>query len=145
MKRVLLTFILCSALTSCSKSVDKGRVESQCVSTKSDVVEVLYFHGARRCVTCLAIEEHARDLVETVYAEEQKRGNLVFRSVDIAEEVVLAKKYEVAWSALILVDYNKGGRETVLNLTELAFGSARTAPERFKSELSARLNTMLDN
>ena len=108
-------------------------------------MEVLYFHGAQRCATCMAIEKNTKELVETAYAEPLKKGELVFRSVDISQEKALAEKYEVSWSSLILVDYDKHGNEKATNLTEFAFGNARTSPEKFKAELSEQLSQMLND
>jgi len=112
---------------------------------KRDVVEVLYFHGAQRCATCIAIERNAKELVESAYAEPLKSGKLVFRSVDISKEEALAEKYEVSWSSLVLVDYDKNGKESVANLTDFAFGNARNAPDKFKKGLSERIIKMLNN
>lgn len=108
-------------------------------------MEVLYFHGAQRCATCIAIERNAKELVESAYAEPLKSGKLVFRSVDISKEEALAEKYEVSWSSLILVDYDKNGKESVTNLTDFAFGNARNAPGKFKKGLSERIIKMLNN
>ena len=89
--------------------------------------------------TCLAIERNSRELIESTYAEPLGRGKLVFRSVDISKEGALAEKYEVSWSSLILVDYDKDGKESSTNLTEFAFGNARTAPNKFKAGLSEQI------
>lgn len=66
-----------------------------------DRVEVLYFHGKQRCATCMAIEKNAAETVETLFADEVKKGTLVFRSVDISapENEQLADAYEVTWSS----------------------------------------------
>ena len=34
-----------------------------------DHVEVMYFHGKQRCVTCMAIEKNAREVVEKDFAK----------------------------------------------------------------------------
>ena len=143
MKKVLLFSALCVGMVACSGDKPKDVPENR--QAKKDVVEVLYFHGAQRCATCMAIEKVTGELLESEYAEETENGRLVFRTVDIAREETLAGKYEVSWSSLILVDYDKNGDESAANLTELAFGNARTAPERFKEELSERITEMLNN
>ncbi|MBO5795095.1 MAG: thioredoxin, partial [Bacteroides sp.] len=127
----------------CSGGKTKSVAENQ--QTKIDVVEVLYFHGAQRCATCMAIEENTKALIESAYAELLKSGKLVFRSVDITKDEALAERYEVSWSSLILVDYDKSGKESATNLTEFAFGNARTTPDKFKQGLSDRITEMLNN
>mgnify|MGYP006329785243 FL=1 len=143
MKNVLLILTLCVGMVACSGGKTKSVSENQ--QTKKDVVEVLYFHGAQRCATCMAIEKNTKELLEAAYAEQLKSGKLVFSSVDITKEEALTERYEVSWSSLILVDYDKSGKERATNLTEFAFGNARTAPDKFKQGLSARITEMLNN
>ena len=143
MKNVLLMTVLCMGMAACTDGKSKSLAANQ--QTKKDVVEVLYFHGTQRCATCVAIERNSRELVESTYAEPLGRGKLVFRSVDIGKEGALAEKYEVSWSSLILVDYDKDGKECSTNLTEFAFGNARTAPNKFKAGLSEQISEMLNN
>lgn len=143
MKNVLLMTALCMGMAACADGKSKSMAAHQ--QTKKDVVEVLYFHGTQRCATCVAIERNSRELVESTYAEPMGRGKLVFRSVEIGKEGALAEKYEVSWSSLILVDYDKDGKESSTNLTEFAFGNARTAPNKFKAGLSDQISEMLNN
>ena len=143
MKNVLLMTALCVGTVACTDGKSKSMAAHQ--QTKKDVVEVLYFHGTQRCATCMAIEKNTNALVESAYAEQLKSGKLVFRSVDISKEGALAEKYEVSWSSLILVDYDKDGKESSTNLTEFAFGNARTAPNKFKAGLSDQISEMQNN
>lgn len=143
MKNVLLILTLCVGMVACSGGKTKSVAENQ--QTKKDVVEVLYFHGAQRCATCMAIEKNTKELLEVAYAEQLKSGKLVFSSVDITKEEALAERYEVSWSSLILVDYDKSGKERATNLTEFAFGNARTASDKFKEGLSEQITEMLNN
>lgn len=143
MRKVLVILTLCMGMVACSGGKTKSVAENR--QTNKDVVEVLYFHGAQRCATCMAIEKNTKELLDTAYAEQLKSGKLVFRSMDITKEEALAERYEVSWSSLILVDYDKSGKERATNLTEFAFGNARTAPDKFKQGLSARIIEMLNN
>ena len=143
MKKGLLILILCGGAVACSSDKQESVAVNQ--QTKKDVVEVLYFHGTQRCATCMAIEKNAKELLEVDYAEPLKSGKLVFRSVDITKDEALAERYEVSWSSLILVDYDKSGKESATNLTEFAFGNARTTSDKFKEGLSERITEMLNN
>ena len=84
-------------------------------------------------------------MLKTTFANKLKSGEVVFRSADITEEETLADKYEVSWSSLIIVDYDKNGKEEAINLTEFAFGNARTNPDNFKKGVAEQINTMLNN
>lgn len=159
MKKAILLLTLCVGLFSCGNNQTKNTKTDSTTSTscsacpsgcseqnhtKSDVVEVLYFHGKQRCATCMAIEKNTKELVETTFADQIKSGKLAFKIVDITKDEELAEKYEITWSSLVLVDYNNGA-ETSENLTEFAFANARTAPDKFKAELKNKLENLLNN
>ena len=55
MKKLLCMFTLCLGMVACSEGSSRTMEENDVA--KTDVVEVIYFHGARRCATCMAIEE----------------------------------------------------------------------------------------
>lgn len=144
MKKVFLMVALCVGMVACGNGNAKNESKAE-KQMKKDVVEVLYFHGKQRCATCMAIEKNTKELVESAFAEKLKNGELVFKSVDITKEETLADKYEVSWSSLIIVDYDKNGKEEATNLTEFAFGNARTKPDNFKKGVAEQINTMLNN
>ena len=144
MKKDLLMIALCMGLVACGNSNVKSEPKAD-TQTKADVVEVLYFHSKQRCASCIAIEKHTKELVDSAYAEPLKSGKVVFRSVDITKEEALAERFEVSWSSLILVDYDKSGKESATNLTEFAFVNARNASDKFKQGLSEHITEMLNN
>lgn len=143
MKKVLLILTLCVGIVACSGGKTASPADNQ--QTKSDMVEVVYFHGSQRCATCMAIEKNTKELIEAAFTKSAGSGRLAFRTVDITEERTLAKKYEVSWSSLIIVDYDKSGNESAKNLTEFAFSNARNAPDKFKAGLSEQITEMLNN
>lgn len=112
---------------------------------QSDGVGILCFHGAKRCATCLAIEDGIKELLETDFAAQIASGELRFRIVDIAkpENEPLADRYEVSWSALLLCQW-RDGVESVTDLTKQAFADARANPEKFKAELQAEIRKQLE-
>ena len=112
---------------------------------QSDCVEVLCFHGAKRCATCIAIENGVKEVIETDFAAQVAAGEVRFRMIDIAksENEALADKYEVAWSSLLLNRW-RDGRETVTDLTKFAFANVRTNPKKFKAELRAEIQRQID-
>lgn len=74
-----------------------------------------------------------------------EQGRVCFRAIDLIEEEALADEYEVVWSSLLLVDYDAQGKKSVTDLTDFAFLNAKTAPERFREELSKHINRMVNN
>lgn len=141
MKKLLMFFALMIGLVSCGSGDNTAAAKSP----EKDRVEVIYFHGKQRCATCMAIEKNAAETVETLFADEVKKGTLVFRSVDIStpENERLADAYEVTWSSLFISRW-RNGQETRENLTEFAFGNARTAPDTFRSGLAKKITDALN-
>lgn len=109
-----------------------------------DHVEVIYFHGKQRCVTCMAIEKHAREVVEKEFAKENKCGKVIFRVVDITtdEGKKIAKEYRVTWSSLYVNGW-KNGKETRDNMTQFAFRNARNHTDEFKKGVSDKIKEQL--
>lgn len=138
MKKLLL-LLVAAAFVACGQT-PKNKTTVSTVQT--DGVEVLSFHTKKRCPTCIAIEQRAREVVETDFAAQLADGKLVFRVVDISEDEALADKYEVTWSSL-LVTQRKNGGESVNDLTKFAFANARTNPEKFKAELKTVIEKLL--
>ena len=155
MYRFIFVLAICLGMTACGGSGVKngtsgttvGQQQSQSQSQLQDTgdrVEVLYFHGKKRCATCMAIEKNSKEVVEEQFADELGNGTVVFRIIDISdpENEEIAEKYEVTWSSLFVSRW-KDGKETYENLTEYAFANARTSPETFKSGLTGKINELL--
>ena len=92
----------------------------------------------------MAIEKNASEAVAKEFAEEIKKGDVVFRVIDITKEEneAIAEKYEVTWSSLFVVGH-KDGKETVENMTDFAFTNARQSSDEFKSGVVDKVREML--
>lgn len=146
MNRLILALAVCLGLTACGikgsgKSDPATGVQPQ--ETK-DRVEILYFHGKKRCATCLAIERNTKEAVEARFADELQNGTVVFKIIDLSktENEKIAEKYGVTWSSLFISEW-KDGKETYENLTEYAFANARTAPDTFKNGVLGKIDQLL--
>ncbi len=140
MKKTLVIFALVIGLMSCESSENTANAKSP----EKDRVEVIYFHGKQRCATCMAIEKNAKELVNSAFADEVKKGNVVFRIVDIStpEGEKIADKYELSWSSLFVNKW-KNGKETRNDMTEFGFGNARKNPDGFKKGLAETIRKSL--
>lgn len=109
-----------------------------------DHVEVMYFHGKQRCVTCMAIEKYAKEVVEKDFAKEKKSGKVVFKVVDIStgEGAKTAKDYHVTWSSLYINGWKKG-KEIRNNMTQFAFKNARKHTDEFKKGVNAKIKELM--
>ncbi len=107
-------------------------------------VEVLYFHGKQRCVTCIAIEKYTKKVISSDFAKLVKSGKVRYKEVDISTPAgeKLADKYHVSWSSLYVNGW-KNGKEKRTDLTRYAFENARTNTPAFKQELKKTINANL--
>ena len=97
-------------------------------------VEVVVFHGVKQCQTCQAIKELAAD-----------GKNVSYRVVDFSkpEGKDEAKKYEIAWTSLLLIRHDAGDKETVRNISKFAIENARTNTEKFRKQLAEDIGKLL--
>lgn len=149
--RRLLYIVLCVALlASCagrgngnkSGAADVAKSESSVNDQSNAAVEVLYFHGNRRCVTCVAIEQRTKELLNEQFADEMTQGKIVFKSINFDEQdgKKLAEQYKVAGSSLII---SSAGGKAIDNLTNYAFTTARNRPDEFKEGVRTRIEKFL--
>jgi hypothetical protein len=103
----------------------------------STKVQVYYFHGDRRCVTCQAVGAVAEATVQENFSA---NPDVVFLDVNIdrAENEKLAEKFQVSGSGLYLFAHEK-----IEDLTAFAFQNARTAPEMLTNKLTELINQNL--
>ncbi|MBA7565064.1 hypothetical protein ES708_06735 [subsurface metagenome] len=98
-------------------------------STKIENIEVYYFHGTRRCVTCIAVGEVSSELVKSKYEDNE---NVKFIEINIDEpgNEELVEKFQVSGSGL----YVFNGKD-IENITAFAFQYARANPDKLKDKL----------
>ena len=139
MKRILLMLTLCVG-AACLAGCDAQNKSSD-GDGKRDVVEVLYFHGAQRCKSCVVAEQIVQSVLQEQFSDAIEQGKLRYRTINIVEQEEIANEYEIVWSSLLLVDYDANGERVIEDLTDIAFLNA----DKLSNELSNRITTMLNN
>lgn len=144
MKNLFYTLIAAILLISCGNSTEKKTETASTDVKQADRIEVLYFHGAQRCVTCKAIESNTKALLDSLYSNEIADGKIVYKIIDISqkENEKVADKYEVTWSSLF-VNRWKNGTEEVNNMTEFGFANAKSDPDSFKNGIKSKIDELL--
>lgn len=134
MRKILFILLAVVGLTSCGNS-QRASAQTPDKTGQNDYVEVLYFHGKQRCITCNAIEKLTKEVVDSL-----KSDKVVMRVIDISKKKneAIADKYEVTWSSLVL---DRGGK--VENLTDMGFGYAKNQPDVFKQKLTESITKLL--
>ena len=127
---LVLSFTCLLSACGGSNSQKNEQMQKSVSDTARAPIEIMYFYGKQRCVTCRAIEQVAVELTQNELREAIASGQVHFRAIDWTQETTLAERYEVAWSSLI-IDCNG----EVTNLTEQAFAYARQQPDKLKEEI----------
>ncbi len=109
-------------------------------------IEVIDFHSTHRCITCNAIEMHARYTLKKYFADELKSGKITFQVINVDKEknYKLAEKFEASGTSLFLNVIAKG-KETKIDLTEFAFMKGRQKDEfmiGLKERIEKELKTL---
>lgn len=144
MKNLIYVFAAI-VLISCGGGTNKkaGATAQTKAAVQHNRIEVLYFHGAQRCITCRAIETHTIELLDSLYSKELANGTIVFKAIDISqkENEAIADKYEVTWSSLFINGW-KNNQETINNMTDYAFSYAKGQPEVFKAGIKDKIEEL---
>ena len=128
--RLVLSFTCLLSACGGGNSRKYEQVQTTVSDTARAPIEIMYFYGKQRCVTCRAIEQVVVELTQNELREEIASGQVHFRAIDWTQETTLAERYEMAWSSLI-IDCNG----EITNLTEKAFTYARQQPDKLKEEI----------
>ena len=73
-------------------------------ASKTAKVEVYYFHLTRRCQTCQAVESGAKQAMESLYANQIKKGDYTFKAFNLDDKnsEQLAKRLNIGARPLLL-------------------------------------------
>ena len=101
---------------------------------ESSQVKAYYFHGTRRCATCMAVESVSKEAIKEYYGDK-----VIFKSINGEEERgnPLLTKYKVTGTTLLIVKGDK-----TVDITNDAFLNARTHPNKLKSKLKSTIDSM---
>lgn len=130
------------ALPGCSAS-GTGKADDTS-DEKVDHIEVIYFHGNMRCLTCRAIEKFAQETVDSLFKDEVNSGKVLFRVVSIPENEAMADDYRTTGSSLFVTSFING-KETRNNMTEFGFKTARKNHVLFQDSLANVIRQSLEN
>ena len=129
MKRVLLSMLVCMMV----------------LVMQAQRVEVRYFHGKQRCITCRSIEKCAKEVLDESFASQQKSKKISMKVIDISTEQgkPVAADHKVSFSSLFIVKIDKNGKETRTDLTRQGFQYAKRNPGEFKKILKEEITKAL--
>ena len=129
MKRVLLSMVACM----------------MALVMLAQRVEVRYFHGKQRCITCRSIEKCAKEVLDESFASQQKSKKISMKVIDFSTEQgkPIAANHKVSFSSLFIVKIDKYGKETRTDLTRQGFQYAKRNPAEFKKIVKEEITKAL--
>jgi hypothetical protein len=143
MKSLKILVLLASMLTLYTACTQKGcNEEKKCNEENTqksasfiEGVQVYYFHNARRCVTCVTVEEESKRIVQELY------GNTVpFSVYNLDDETVKEKLEELGVNSQTLLIASGDQR---IDITSDAFMYARSNPEKLKEIIQSKIDPLL--
>jgi len=95
-----------------------------------DKIIVYYFHGNRRCPTCLGIQDNIEQTINEKFAEELAAGKLAFEELNFEEDANkrFVDEYQLSFSTMI-VAAQAGGKAVKWENAEKVWEHAHTPPE----------------
>ncbi len=138
MKILSIAGILCLLLVACNQTPDSSNGNTEVTSLTEAKVNVYYFYGRQRCVTCVTLQEVAKDAIMSNF---EGNRDVAFLEIDFSkrENGALADKYEVAFSSLIIANDN-----IHKDLSDNAFAMVMFDPEGLKSLIVDETNQFLN-
>jgi len=127
-----MSFINCQSNNTTIVDKSKNKITS--------VVRGYYFHGTRRCTTCMAVEEVTKEILNEYYATELADKTISFESINLDEEEskILANELKVSGQTLLFISDS----DTV-NLTNQAFMNAVSNPLKLSIIITDEIDRML--
>lgn len=147
MRNITLLLLSFFMFFSCNKNTNQEikPLESKiAIDSKNDRVDILYFFGKQRCISCNEIEGFTHELIKDSFANEIASGKLNLRIIDcnIKENQKIAEKYEIVGSGLVISKW-EDGKEEIYDMTAFSFNHLTTGEKEFKTEISKKIKSLL--
>ncbi len=140
--RLLLAFVLISIGFAFGRhSVKNSSLPVAESSAKGSYVNVYYMHSTFRCETCNTIEAMTRALLDKDYAAELADGRVKWLEVDFQEEKLLAEKFSVVSSCVVVALMADGEVVDFKRLDEV--WTLMQKADQFNRYISDAVNLML--
>ncbi len=137
MKHLLIIGFIGLMLTACGQSTGGDRASVTELPGSEAKVQVYYFHGKMRCVTCVTLQKVAQEAVAEHFAG---NGDVAFIEVDFSEKAneALAEKYEIVFSSLVIAN-----ADDHKDITDQAFSLVMGNPDGLKTLIAQTTNSFL--
>lgn len=113
-----------AAAVSAADSIASMKPDSLMVKTADTPgpkIIAYYFHGKRRCATCMKLEAYSQEAIQTGFAEESQSGTIEWQVVNIEESPNehFEKDYQLYTKSVILSRVENGKEAAWKNLDKI--------------------------
>lgn len=121
---VLLIFVIFSIGFSFGKHSEKNSNkanynDSNKQLSENSFLKLYYMHAMFRCVTCNSIEEKAKQLTDAEFSRELADKRMIWEDINFSENKVLAEKFNVVSSCVVVAVVNNGEIKSFERLDEV--------------------------
>ncbi len=146
---IFTLFVFSSLLAGCGNTIQsngngsQASASSDLAEVKADRIEVVDFHGTRRCPSCQMVEQYARETIEEFFIEEMAAGKITFLSVngELSENRETVIQYQARGSSLF-INAITDGQDNITEDTTVwrLVGDEQKFKTYFKDKLDNLLN-----
>jgi len=137
-----LIILVAGMLCACGSPAPEAPSAPDTSSVLADGVEVVYFHRAQRCSSCIYAETGVRHTVETYFKDELANGKVILKVVNVGdkENVTIVEKYD-AFTSSLFINTIRDGTDHIEEVTEIWFhlGDDEAFVEVVKSKIEQSL------
>ena len=130
---LVITFLALSMNISCDAQANKE--DEKTTSVKNDEVNVYYFHYSRRCVTCVNLENNAKEIVSQLYGDDVDFEAL---NLEKPEGESKGKELGIAGQTLLIVNGEKQ-----IDITAQGFMNSKN-PGKLKQIMKDKIDPLIN-
>ena len=138
----LLISLVAVLLCNCGNPAPEASLPADTPSATADMVEVVYFHRAQRCNSCIYAETGTHYTMETYFKDELASNKLTFKAVNFEdkESAATVKKYG-AFTSSLFINTIRDGTDHIDEVKEIWFfvGNNKAFVEVVKSKIEESL------
>jgi hypothetical protein len=138
MKQLFFTGLICLLLAACGQSGGHDRSVVAELPGSDASVQVYYFHGKQRCITCVTLQKVAEEAVKESFGTNK---DVAFVEIDFSEKAnqALAEKYEIVFSSLVIASGDE-----YIDITDQSFALVMRNPDGLKALIAQETNSLLN-
>ncbi len=103
-------------------NVQANSLEKELTNKNENVekIEVVHFHGAHQCYSCLTVGKYALKTIKEKFPKEYKNGKIVYKDInaELPENKDIVMKYQASGSSLF-VNAIRNGRDSIEEDTDV--------------------------